>query len=78
MKKQPAYYMTTFKERLSFWTYFVGQNVYYNITFIYLSAYLAMQGIALWKVSLVLLVVKVYSYRMIQIPIIIRIIILLV
>ena len=61
MKKQPAYYMTTFKERLSFWTYFVGQNVYYNITFIYLSAYLAMQGIALWKVSLVLLVVKVWD-----------------
>ena len=61
MKKQPANYMTTFKERLSFWTYFVGQNVYYNITFIYLSAYLAMQGIALWKVSLVLLAVKVWD-----------------
>ncbi len=58
--KHPEY-MTTFKERLSYWTYFVGQNVYYNITFIYLSAYLAMQGIALWKVSLVLLVVKVWD-----------------
>ena len=54
-------YMTTQKERLSYWTYFVGQNVYYNITFIYLSAYLAMQGIALWKVSLVLLVVKIWD-----------------
>ena len=54
-------YMTTSKERFSYWTYFVGQNVYYNITFIYLSAYLAMQGIALWKVSLVLLVVKVWD-----------------
>ena len=54
-------YMTTLKERLSYWTYFVGQNVYYNITFIYLSAYLAMQGIALWKVSLVLLIVKVWD-----------------
>ena len=54
-------YMTTSKEQLSYWTYFVGQNVYYNITFIYLSAYLAMQGIALWKVSLVLLVVKVWD-----------------
>ena len=53
--------MTTFQERLSYWTYFVGQNVYYNITFIYLSAYLAMQGIELWKVSLVLLVVKVWD-----------------
>ena len=61
MEQTKPGYMTTFKERLSYWTYFVGQNVYYNITFIYLSAYLAMQGIALWKVSLVLLVVKVWD-----------------
>ena len=54
-------YMTTFKERLSYWTYFVGQNVYYNITFMFLSAYLAMQGIAHWKVALVLLIVKVWD-----------------
>ena len=61
MASKHPQYMTTSKERLSYWTYFVGQNVYYNITFIYLSAYLAMQGIALWKVSLVLLVVKVWD-----------------
>ena len=61
MKQENPNYMTTQKERLSYWTYFVGQNVYYNITFIYLSAYLAMQGIALWKVSLVLLVVKIWD-----------------
>ena len=61
MAKENPNYMTTKKERLSYWTYFVGQNVYYNITFIYLSAYLAMQGIALWKVSLVLLVVKIWD-----------------
>ncbi len=54
-------YMTTFKERLSYWSYFVGQNVYYNITFLFLSTYLAMQGIALWKVSAVLLIVKVWD-----------------
>ena len=36
-------------------------KLYYNITFIYLSAYLAMQGIALWKVSLVLLIVKIWD-----------------
>ena len=53
--------MTTLKERLSYWTYFVGQNVYYNITFLFLSTYLAMQNIALWKVSLVLLIVKVWD-----------------
>ena len=61
MSKIKPNYMTTFKERLSYWTYFVGQNVYYNITFMFLSAYLAMQGIALWKVGLVLLIVKVWD-----------------
>jgi Na+/melibiose symporter-like transporter len=61
MENQQRTYMTTFKERLSYWTYFVGQNVYYNITFMFLSAYLAMQGIALWKVGLVLLIVKVWD-----------------
>ena len=61
MTKTKPNYMTTFGERLSYWTYFVGQNVYYNITFMFLSAYLAMQGIALWKVSLVLLIVKVWD-----------------
>ena len=60
VKNKPGY-MTTFKERLSYWTYFVGQNVYYNITFLFLSTYLAMQGITLWKVSLVLLIVKVWD-----------------
>jgi len=54
-------YMTTFKERLSYWTYFVGQNVYYNITFLFLSTYLAMQGINLAKVATVLLIVKVWD-----------------
>ena len=54
-------YMTTFKERLSYWTFFVGQNVYYNITFLFLSTYLAMQGIDLKKVAIVLLIVKVWD-----------------
>ena len=40
-------YMTTLGERLSYWSYFVGQNVFYNITFLFLSTYLAMQGIDL-------------------------------
>ena len=54
-------YMTTFGERLSYWSYFVGQNVYYNITFLFLSTYLAMQGIDLAKVAIVLLIVKVWD-----------------
>ena len=54
-------YMTTKKERLSYWTYFVGQNVYYNITAAFISTYLAMQGISLAKVAIVLLIVKVWD-----------------
>jgi Na+/melibiose symporter-like transporter len=53
--------MTTFSERLSYWTYFVGQNVYYNITAAFISTYLAMQGIDLAKVALVLLIVKIWD-----------------
>lgn len=44
--KHPGY-MTTFKERLSYWTYFIGQNIYYNITAAFISTYLAMQGVNL-------------------------------
>ena len=54
-------YMTTSRERLSYWTYFVGQNVYYNITAAFISTYLAMQGISLAKVGLVLLIVKIWD-----------------
>ena len=58
--KHPEY-MTTKKERLSYWTYFVGQNIYYNITAAFISTYLAMQGIDLAKVAIVLLIVKVWD-----------------
>ena len=58
--KHPEY-MTTAKERLSYWTYFIGQNIYYNITAAFISTYLAMQGISLAKVANVLLIVKVWD-----------------
>ena len=58
--KHPEY-MTTSGERLSYWTYFVGQNVYYNITAAFISTYLAMQGISLGKVAIVLLIVKIWD-----------------
>ena len=61
MKPQPVGYMTTFKERLSYWSYFVGQNIYYNITAAFISTYLAMQGIDLAKVAVVLLIVKIWD-----------------
>ena len=61
MAKQNPGYMTTGKERLSYWTYFVGQNIYYNITAAFISTYLAMQGISLAKVAVVLLIVKIWD-----------------
>ena len=61
MAKTKPNYMTTFSERLSYWTYFVGQNVYYNITAAFISTYLAMQGVDLAKVALVLLIVKIWD-----------------
>jgi len=53
--------MTTPKERISYWTYFVGQNVYYNLTAAFISTYLAMQGVSLAKAAVVLLIVKVWD-----------------
>ena len=61
MTKQESPYMTTRKERLSYWTFFIGQNVYYNITAAFISTYLAMQGISLAKVAVVLLIVKIWD-----------------
>lgn len=61
MKNKHPEYMTTPRERLSYWTYFVGQNVYYNITAAFISTYLAMQGVSLAKVAIVLLIVKVWD-----------------
>ncbi len=61
MRKNPPGYMTTPKERQSYWFYFVGQNIYYAITAAFISTYLAMQGIDLTKVAVVLLIVKVWD-----------------
>ncbi len=61
MRKNPPGYMTTPGERQSYWTYFVGQNIYYAITAAFISTYLAMQGIDLTKVAAVLLVVKIWD-----------------
>ena len=61
MKNKHSDYMTTPRERVSYWTYFVGQNVYYNITAMFISTYLAMQGVSLTKVAVVLLIVKVWD-----------------
>lgn len=61
MGKNPKGYMTTFTERVSYWSYFIGQNIYYNITAAFISTYLAMQGVNLAKVAVVLLIVKIWD-----------------
>ena len=53
--------MTKPRERLSYWTYFIGQNVYYNITAYYIATYLLLQGIDPGKSALVLGIVKVWD-----------------
>ena len=61
MRKQPAHYMTTLKERICYWTFFVGQNIFYNITAVYISTYLVLQGInPIWS-GAVLLIVKIWD-----------------
>ncbi len=61
MEQTKPKYMTTFKERLSYWTYFVGQNIYYNLTATFISTYLVFQGIDPIKSGLVLLIVKIWD-----------------
>ena len=61
MGRNPPGFMTTPKERVSYWTFFVGQNIYYNLTAAFISTYLAMQGIPLAKVGTVLLIVKIWD-----------------
>ena len=61
MQQTVGRYMTTFKERVSYWTYFIGQNIYYNLTAVFISTYLVFQGIDPVKSGLVLLIVKVWD-----------------
>ena len=61
MDNTPARYWTTFKERLSYWTFFIGQNIYYNLTAVFISTYLVFQGIDPVKSGIVLLIVKIWD-----------------
>ena len=54
-------FVTTPKERQSYWSYFVGQNAYYYLSATFLSTYLAMQGVDLGKIATVLLIVKIWD-----------------
>ena len=48
-KANKSNYMTTRQERGSYWSYFVGQNIFYTIVSSYLMTYLAMTGVDLPK-----------------------------
>ena len=56
----PAY-MTTNKEKLSYWTYFIGQNMFYFIVVSYLTTYMLFLGINPAHAATVMLVVKIWD-----------------
>lgn len=57
----PADYTTKLGERVSYWLYFVGQNVFYNVVTTFMATYLMMNGINLAKIALVMLIVKIWD-----------------
>lgn len=57
----PADYTTKLSERVSYWFYFVGQNVFYNVVTTFMATYLMMNGIGLGKIALVMLIVKIWD-----------------
>lgn len=54
-------YMTTFGERLSYWTYFIGQNMFYFIVVSYLTTYMLFLGIEPGHAAAIMLTVKVWD-----------------
>ena len=57
----PADYTTKLGERVSYWTYFIGQNIFYNVVTTFMATYLMMNGIDLGKIALVTLIVKIWD-----------------
>ena len=57
----PADYTTKLGERVSYWTYFVGQNIFYNVVTTFMATYLMMNGIDLGKIAIVTLIVKIWD-----------------
>ena len=61
MKARKESYTTKFSERLSYWSYFVGQNIFYILVSTFLTTYIAFAGIELIKIATVMLVVKIWD-----------------
>ena len=57
----PVDYTTRLGERVSYWTYFIGQNIFYNVVTTFMATYLMMNGIDLGKIALVTLIVKIWD-----------------
>ena len=46
---------------MSYWSYFVGQNIFYNVVTTFMATYLMMNGIDLGKIAVVTLIVKIWD-----------------
>lgn len=54
-------YVTPPVERVSYWSYFVGQNVFYTLISTYLSTYMMFLNVDLAKAASIMLLVKVWD-----------------
>ena len=57
----PPDFTTKLSERVSYWSYFVGQNIFYNVVTTFMATYLMMNGIDLGKIAVVTLIVKIWD-----------------
>ena len=54
-------YVTAPVERVSYWSYFIGQNVFYTLVATYLSTYMMSIGVDVKKSAAVMLAVKIWD-----------------
>ena len=61
MKNRHPDFLTTRRERGSYWFYFVGQNLFYAIVAYYLVTYMMMIGVDVTKTATVMFAVKLWD-----------------
>ena len=61
MKNRHPDFLTTRRERGSYWVYFVGQNLFYAIVAYYLVTYMMMIGVDVTKTATVMFAVKLWD-----------------
>ena len=57
----PESWLTTNKERKSYYVYFLGQNIIYSMVVTFLTTYLLFQGVDPVKSGSVMLIVKIWD-----------------